>query len=95
VTAPDRRIDFIGIFRPSRRIGKRLSGRSTAAGLTAIKPKLIGLRKAHWIDVIFVYEVDRLTRSLADFTKLVDLFDEPRCLVAGFAGRANFESVSL
>ena len=27
------------------------------------------------IDVIVVYEVDRLTRSLADFAKLVELFD--------------------
>jgi DNA invertase Pin-like site-specific DNA recombinase len=27
------------------------------------------------IDVIVVYKVDRLTRSLADFTKLVELFD--------------------
>jgi site-specific DNA recombinase len=28
------------------------------------------------IDVIVVYKVDRLTRSLADFAKLVDLFDQ-------------------
>jgi DNA invertase Pin-like site-specific DNA recombinase len=28
------------------------------------------------IDVIVVYKVDRLTRSLADFTKLVELFDQ-------------------
>jgi DNA invertase Pin-like site-specific DNA recombinase len=27
------------------------------------------------IDVIVVYKVDRLTRSLADFAKLVELFD--------------------
>ena len=27
------------------------------------------------VDVIVVYEVDRLTRSLADFAKLVELFD--------------------
>src|SRR6516162_5991018 len=27
------------------------------------------------IDVIIVYKVDRLTRSLADFAKLVELFD--------------------
>jgi site-specific DNA recombinase len=32
-------------------------------------------RKAHKIDVIVVYKVDRLTRSLADFAKLVELFD--------------------
>src|ERR1700738_3963037 len=28
------------------------------------------------IDIIVVYKVDRLTRSLADFAKLVDLFDQ-------------------
>ena len=27
------------------------------------------------MDVIVVYKVDRLTRSLADFAKLVELFD--------------------
>jgi len=31
--------------------------------------------RAHKIDVIIVYKVDRLTRSLADFAKLVELFD--------------------
>ena len=31
---------------------------------------------ARRIDVIVVYKVDRLTRSLADFAKLVELFDE-------------------
>ena len=32
--------------------------------------------KAGRIDVIVVYKVDRLTRSLADFAKLVELFDK-------------------
>jgi site-specific DNA recombinase len=32
--------------------------------------------RAHRIDIIVVYKVDRLTRSLADFAKLVELFDE-------------------
>jgi hypothetical protein len=27
------------------------------------------------IDIVVVYKVDRLTRSLADFAKMVDLFD--------------------
>ena len=27
------------------------------------------------IDVVVVYKVDRLTRSLADFAKMVELFD--------------------
>ena len=31
--------------------------------------------RAGKIDVIVVYKVDRLTRSLADFAKLVELFD--------------------
>ena len=31
--------------------------------------------KAKKVDVIVVYKVDRLTRSLADFAKLVELFD--------------------
>ena len=31
--------------------------------------------RARRIDVVVVYKVDRLTRSLADFAKLVDLFD--------------------
>jgi len=32
--------------------------------------------RAGRVDVIVVYKVDRLTRSLADFAKLVELFDE-------------------
>jgi DNA invertase Pin-like site-specific DNA recombinase len=38
--------------------------------------KLLDDVRARKIDVIVVYKVDRLTRSLADFAKLVDLFDE-------------------
>jgi site-specific DNA recombinase len=37
--------------------------------------QLIADIKAHKIDVVVVYKVDRLTRSLADFAKLVELFD--------------------
>src|SRR5919112_3680302 len=32
--------------------------------------------QARLIDVVVVYKVDRLTRSLADFAKLVELFDQ-------------------
>ena len=32
----------------------------------------IGVRK---VDIVVVYQVDRLTRSLADFAKLIELFD--------------------
>jgi site-specific DNA recombinase len=38
--------------------------------------KLLADVEARRIDVIVVYKVDRLTRSLADFAKLVDLFDK-------------------
>ena len=37
--------------------------------------KLLGDVQARRIDVIVVYKVDRLTRSLADFAKLVETFD--------------------
>ena len=32
--------------------------------------------RAGSIDIVLVYKVDRLTRSLADFAKLVELFDQ-------------------
>ena len=37
--------------------------------------RLIADIEAGQIDVIVVYKVDRLTRALADFAKLVDVFD--------------------
>ena len=40
--------------------------------------KLLDDVRGRRIDVIVVYKVDRLTRSLADFAKLVELFDEHR-----------------
>jgi site-specific DNA recombinase len=38
--------------------------------------KLLADVEARRVDVIVVYKVDRLTRSLADFAKLVELFDK-------------------
>ena len=38
--------------------------------------QLLDAVRARRIDIIVVYKVDRLTRSLADFAKLVELFDE-------------------
>jgi site-specific DNA recombinase len=38
--------------------------------------KLLDAIRARRVGVIVVYKVDRLTRSLADFAKLVELFDE-------------------
>src|SRR6266853_1685703 len=41
----------------------------------ALQELLDGVR-ARKVDIIVVYKVDRLTRSLADFAKLVELFDQ-------------------
>jgi len=40
--------------------------------------RLLADLKAHKVNVIVVYKVDRLTRSLADFAKLVETFDAHR-----------------
>jgi site-specific DNA recombinase len=48
------------------------------SGATLERPALQTLLadiKARKVDIIVVYKVDRLTRSLADFAKLVELFD--------------------
>jgi site-specific DNA recombinase len=37
---------------------------------------LLNRVRAHQLDIVVVYKVDRLTRSLADFAKLVEIFDE-------------------
>lgn len=49
------------------------------SGGTMIRPALQRLLddvRAGLVDVIVVYKIDRLSRSLADFMKLVELFDE-------------------
>jgi site-specific DNA recombinase len=38
--------------------------------------QLIEIVRSHRIDIVVVYKVDRLTRSLTDFAKLVELFDQ-------------------
>jgi site-specific DNA recombinase len=38
--------------------------------------RLLADIRDHRIDIVVVYKVDRLTRSLADFAKLVELFDQ-------------------
>jgi DNA invertase Pin-like site-specific DNA recombinase len=40
----------------------------------ALKRLLVDIQ-SHLIDVVVVYKVDRLTRSLADFAKIVEIFD--------------------
>src|SRR5207245_3275932 len=37
--------------------------------------QLLAEVRAGKIDIVLVYKVDRLTRSLADFAKLIELFD--------------------
>ena len=49
------------------------------SGATMVRPALTRLLddvRANRIDVVVVYKVDRLTRSLSDFAKIVDIFDE-------------------
>jgi site-specific DNA recombinase len=49
------------------------------SGATLERPalqKLLEDVRAQLIDVVVVYKVDRITRSLADFAKLVELFDQ-------------------
>ena len=49
------------------------------SGASLDRPALQGLLdeiRSHRIDIVVVYKVDRLTRSLADFAKLVELFDK-------------------
>ena len=59
-----------------------IAGRFDDGGLSgaslerAALQSLLDQVRARKIDIIVVYKVDRLTRSLADFAKLVELFDE-------------------
>src|SRR5687767_12170506 len=41
----------------------------------ALQRLLVGV-SAREVDVVVVYKVDRLTRSLADFAKLIEIFDK-------------------
>src|ERR1700684_702001 len=54
----------------------RLRGSFFHAGSQPALQKLLIDVQARRIDVIVVYKVDRLTRSLADFAKLVATFDD-------------------
>jgi site-specific DNA recombinase len=51
-------------------------GGLSGASLDRALQMLLDHVRARRIDIIVVYKVDRLTRSLADFAKLVELFDE-------------------
>src|SRR5262245_57543620 len=58
-------------------IGRRYAYQATFARsrLQPFGRQLLNDVRSRKIDVIVVYKVDRLTRSLADFAKLVELFD--------------------
>lgn len=62
--------------------------------------KLLADVRAGKIDVVVVYKVDRLSRSLADFAQIIQLFDEhgvsfvfrnltPGLVLCGFQPSAN------
>ena len=56
----------------------RSSGDGGFSGGSLDRPALqllLAAIRARRIDVVVVYKVDRLTRSLADFAKLVEIFD--------------------
>src|SRR5262245_16109459 len=57
---------------PNTRMGGFSGGNTDRPALQ----RLLDDVRAGKVDVIVVYKVDRLTRSLADFAKLVELFDE-------------------
>jgi site-specific DNA recombinase len=54
--------------------------------------KLLTEVRSGRIDIIVVYKIDRLTRSLADFAKLVELFDEHSVAVVSIT--QSFNTVS-
>jgi site-specific DNA recombinase len=68
----------ISRVRPRRRALPQHHDDPAYSGGNLERPALQQLRKdidAGRIDVIVVYKIDRLTRSLADFAKLVEAFD--------------------
>src|SRR5437868_8793702 len=67
---------------PSRYDDGAFSGASLAR--PALQQLLTDVRAGN-IDIVLVYKVDRLTRSLADFAKLIEMFD---------ANRVSFVSVT-
>ena len=75
-----RRHTLAGIvkYQPGHEMAKTRYDDGGFSGGSTERPALQDLLKdiqARKVDVIVVYKVDRLTRSLADFAKLVELFD--------------------
>jgi site-specific DNA recombinase len=62
------------------------------SGASLDRPALQGLLadvRAGRINIVVVYKVDRLTRSLADFAKLVELFDQHKLSAPWRSGRSR------
>src|SRR5215470_475436 len=57
--------------------------------------RLLADVKAHKVQIIVVYKVDRLTRSLADFAKLVELFDAHGVSFVSVTQSLQFERLGL
>src|SRR5713226_233988 len=51
--------------------------------------------RARKVDIIVVYKVDRLTRSLGDFAKLVELFDQHSVSFVSIKKRGPFHEVPV
>lgn len=41
--------------------------------------RLLADIEAGKIDVVIIYKIDRFTRSLADFSRMVEVFEQHRC----------------
>ena len=60
----------------------------------ALKQLLSDIKQGH-VDVVVVYKIDRLTRSLTDFAKIMDVFDDPRGEEGRRPGRETSNPVSF
>ena len=65
-----------------RRLFRRLDG------TTPLQQLMADIREGS-LDVVVVYKVDRLTRSLADFARMVELFDAQRVSFAAVTQQFN------
>jgi hypothetical protein len=81
-TKPAKRVRCAGLYPGLNRIRAPIRTRYDDGGYSggstdrpALQRLLADIRDRR-IDIVVVYKVDRLTRSLADFAKLVELFDQ-------------------
>ena len=50
--------------------------------------------EAGLVDVVVVYKIDRLTRSLADFAKLVEVFDARKVSLVAVTQQFNLDGAA-